>query len=710
MRSIAASVLALAVTVSAQLSAIPSVPFTTIGDDTLNISTLSSIIVDAEFADARDENGATLIPPTLHEFAETFSGDLLSVLKWDVPVEVAGETNSSTIFLTIGDPGDYLDAAGRPTSEGYSLDFTSTGVTITGASPLGVWWGTRTLLQHLVATGEGTVPLGYAIDSPGWATRGMMLDVARHYYPIEFLEEMCAYMSFYKQNTWHIHLSDNLWNNVRLYSYEHQQGLYAAFRLWSEDPAVEGLNTRQNESYTREQFDRLQYTCAARGVTILPEIEAPGHALVISQWKPEIALPTDMSLLNISHPDTIPTVKTIWEVFLPWFHTKLVHMGADEYRHPTLSDEFLASEYTRFVKEINDFILEKSGKETRIWGTFPPRQGGNTDKDVSIQHWAPWEANPRWDFLQNGYKVLNSGDRAYIVGKWSEPYPQELNLDFFFSGNPDGGPFYPNIFDNNNGTNNAPVDDPYILGHIAAQWNDFGPNATTVLEAYYQWKDGIAAVANQQWGGKISREEYVDLYAALQPHAPGQNLDRRIPSVGPTIVEYDFAKGRGCKGKFKDTSGNNYHAVSTCASSDEGIIITPGCEVTTPLDSKGRNYTLSFSIKPTSDAKGPIFKGRDSELWFGNGTSDAVMLFSGESAYALNYTFPVGEWTEASLIGKDRGTYLDVGKGPMEFLTILGWEGDKNVWTYIGIEAPLKTIGGGGFEGVVGGMKLVDEA
>ncbi|KAG7136367.1 Beta-hexosaminidase like protein [Verticillium longisporum] len=538
----------------------------------------------------------------------------------------------------------------------------------------------------------------------------MMLDVARHYYPIELLEEMCAYMSFYKQNTWHIHLSDNLWNNVRLYSYEHQQGLYAAFRLWSDDPAVEGLNTRRNESYTREEFDRLQYTCASRGVTILPEIEAPGHALVISQWKPEIALPTDMSLLNISHPDTIPTVKTIWEVFLPWFHTNIVHMGADEYRHPTLSDEFLASEYTRFVQEINDFIIAKSGKKTRIWGTFPPRQGGNTDKEVSIQHWAPWEANPRWDFLQNGYKVLNSGDRAYIVGKWSEPYPQELNLDFIFGGNPEGGPFYPNIFDNNNATNNAPLDDPNVLGHIAAQWNDFGPNATTVLEAYYQWKDGIAAVANQQWGSKLSREDYADLYAVLQPHAPGQNLDRRIPSVGPTILDYDFVKGRRCNGKYKDESGNNYHAASTCSNSDEGIILQPGCEVTTPLDSKGRDYTLSFRIKPTSDAKGPILRGRDSELWFGNGTSNAVMLFLGESAYALNYTFPIGEWTEASLAGQGKSTYLDVGEGPMEFLTILGWEGDKNVWTYIGIEAPLRTIGGGSFEGVIGKMKLVDNA
>jgi hexosaminidase len=85
------------------------------------------------------------------------------------------------------------------------------------------------------------------------------------------------------------------------------------------------------------------------------------------------------------------------------------------------------------------------------------------------------------------------------------------------------------------------------------------------------------------------------------------------------------------------------------------------------------------------------------------------MLFSGDSAYALNYTMPVGEWTKALLIGRGRQTFLDVGKGQMEFQTILGWEGDKNVWTYIGIEAPLKTIGGGEFSGIIKSLKLTDD-
>lgn len=163
-----------------------------------------------------------------------------------------------------------------------------------------------------------------------------------------------------------MHLSDNLYNNLDIYSREESLNLAAAFRLLSDDPAVAGLNRHgANQSYTREQFDNVQTQCARRGVTIIPEIEAPGHALVIVQWKPELGL-DDLSMLNISHPDTIPTMKTIWKSFLPWFHSKVLHIGADEY------DSSLVSEYTHFVNEMNTFIQTetKGSKSMRIWGTF----------------------------------------------------------------------------------------------------------------------------------------------------------------------------------------------------------------------------------------------------------------------------------------------------------------------------------------------------
>lgn len=266
---------------------------------------------------------------------------------------------------------------------------------------------------------------------------------------------MCNWISFWKQNTFHLHLSDNLYNNVDIYSLERQMELYARFRLLSNDSAVAGLNLHPNESYTRQNFDDIQYKCAARGVTIIPEIEAPGHALVISQWKPELALVGQIDLLNISYPDTIPTMKTIWQIFLPWFHTKAVHIGADEYVDSQLTTNALAGVYNTFVNAMNTYIRSISGKAMRIWGTFPPMSNytNNISEDVAVQHWEFFEDYPYQDYIEKGYSVINSDDHFYIVNKYSASYQQQLNKTLIFHGNPNGGAFAPYIFDPNNSSN-----------------------------------------------------------------------------------------------------------------------------------------------------------------------------------------------------------------------------------------------------------------
>ncbi|KAH8711778.1 hypothetical protein HC256_008590 [Beauveria bassiana] len=139
-----------------------------------------------------------------------------------------------------------------------------------------------------------------------------------------------------------LHMSDNLNNYPQRYSKEQTLNLYSAFRPWSDNPALAGLSPLKNESYSRQDLEDMQRACAARGVTIVPEIEAPGHALSIVKWKPQLGL-EDMSMLNISHPETIPAVKMIWSAFLSWFHSKTVHIGADEYDKRHIRD------YARFV-------------------------------------------------------------------------------------------------------------------------------------------------------------------------------------------------------------------------------------------------------------------------------------------------------------------------------------------------------------------------
>ena len=663
-------------------------PFRQSDDNIFRLHDVTEIVVDRRYEKHRDEAGLTLIPPTLLEFATTFAGDLKESVGLHVAVRSAENGSPNSIFLTLGDMGEYLDAAGRLSSEGYTLSTNESGIVITGASPLGAWWGTRTLLQQGIISDDGTIPMGTGVDTPGWGTRGMMIDAARHFYPKEFLIEMCAYMSFFKQNTFHVHLSDNLIQGS--YRRDEFETIYARFRLWSDSPEVEGLNKYANESYTRRDFDEIQAKCAARGVAILPEIEAPGHALPIVQWRPQIGYEGDMSLLNLTHPDTLPTMKTIWREFLPWFHSKVVSIGADEYTGPS-------EVYKIFVNNMNDFIPKISGKSIRIWGTFPPdtpESSNEVSRDVSIQHWSYSFDNANSDYIRKNYSVLNSDDTYYIVLKYGS-YARTIDINKTFHGDPaTGGPWYPYVFNTKNASDNPARNEPLIEGAIDPLWNDNAANTSVYTEAYYAWREGIPALADKHWGGNLTEDEYADAFPKLHPHIPGQNLDRVIPSKGDVIFKYDLRKQT--YGGIQDLSPNSYNADTSCKWGRSALQILPYCSLTTPWSSKGRDYTLSLSLKvdklaePTNTT---VIAGSDSVLML----TPNITLFASGIYYPLNSTLPMGEWVDLEIRARGNQTFASVtplSQGTPgveeEFLGLIA----GGHWVVMGIEAPIKEVTG----------------
>lgn len=298
----------------------------------------------------------------------------------------------------------------------------------------------------------------------------------------------------------------------------------------------------------------------------------------------------------------------------------------------------------------------------------------------------------------------------------------------------------PNIFDTSNNTNNPPRDNPNVLGQVAALWNDYGPNATDYIEAYYALRDGyeilffkpsknqqsqdtdtdskssLPALGDKQWGGDLLLPEYNSIIETLIAATPAQNLDRKIPSKSntSTILSYQFSNAVSNGSAVIDSSGNGYDGINNgCLTSNGTAFFHPGCSISTPLTSKGRNYTLSFSVKPTSSIPGTLFSGPESSLHAGNGSISNVTLITSGNAYSLNYSLPVNTWTDVSLIGKGNATFLNVGSGnsgdTMEFLTKLGVNGDAFVWGPMAILAPLAMIGGD-FEGEMRDVVLVDGA
>ncbi|KAK7908099.1 beta-N-acetylhexosaminidase- variant 2 [Apiospora marii] len=575
----------------------------------LDSSFPKTIYVQSELASHRDTGGLTLIPPSGQEFAETFRDDLARLTKseWSLKVVESFGKNDSGLFLDLtreDGPAGFQYASGQSTEEGYTLRIAANQVRITGSGARGVWWGTRTLLQQLLISNWTSVPAMELRDAPAYATRGYMLDAGRKWYSPSFLKDLCTYASFFKMSEFHYHMSDNYplnrghnetWNQV-----------YSQFSLRPESRELAGIVQRPNETLSRADFEDLQQHCASRGITVIPEIEAPGHCLSITKWKPELAL-EKRDLLNLSHPESIPTVKKIWAAFLPWFQTKEVHVGADEY------DSALADDYITFVNEMATFVNATSGKKIRIWGTEEPSENLTISKDVTIQHWQYGQSDPV-QLSKAGYDLINSEDWwAYMSLKNDHmpilpaPYPRFFNETRTVRfADQAGWQWQPALYNPVNTTEQLPDDARGNKGAVLAAWNDNGPDATTQLEAFYAMRRGIPLVAARAWSGARGPQLDVSSLGAsidlLSAQAPGQNLDRRSDFTSWTIKDPQTGGGR-----------------------------SPDSVVTLGHGSKGMNYTLTLS------ATGPfVLSSADTTLQLSSASDGGLLTFVSDG-----WTYPL---------------------------------------------------------------------
>ncbi|CAE7033120.1 hypothetical protein HRS9139_05521 [Pyrenophora teres f. teres] len=670
----------------------------------VSINTLSSkIYIDSAFADTRDANGLTLIPPSAYEFAETFRADISLLLGGNWKLERTDGLQSDGIYLGSfrGDTSQLKYENGVVTEEGYQIEVTDGRIYIGGTGARGMFWGTRTLLQQLLI-GNGSLAQGRMVDAPAYATRGFMLDAGRKWYSKDFLKELCSYASFFKMSEFHYHSSDNFPLN-RGHN-ETWQNVFSHFSLYPENNTeLRGLVQRPNETLTRVDFEDFQQHCAQRGVTVIPEIETPGHALAITKWKPELAL-AKKDLLNLSHPDAIPTVKAIWSEFLPWFQTKEVHIGADEY------DSTLADDYINFVNEMADFVNTTSQKRVRIWGTHEPSENLTISKKVIIQHWQYGQSDPVK--LQNdGYNLINSEDWwAYMSLKNDHMpilparYPQFYNVTRTTNfANIPGWQWEPSLYNPVNTTEQLQSSASGNKGAILAAWNDNGADATTQLEAYYAMREGIPVMAARSWAGargeKIIEGELSDSIALLAPKAPGQNLDRRIPNAqNPSRSSPLISWKRGSSDSLNQTLDMGSYGlpyILTMNASSSFSLFGPDTSLSlsklTTNDS-GEITTLVFttadgfpyplrSVSP-DDGHDPGHPGR---IWTNQSTS---------SHEPVPVTLPATLCIETDIISGSRVWIDEKFAGRFEVF-VFGGRNTLFSWSQMALVAPLNGVEGG---------------
>lgn len=309
--------------------------------------------------------------------------------------------------------GPGLRVQGVDEDESYHLTVADTGIELTAANPLGIMHGLETVLQLVESGPRGWVVPDVRIDdSPRFRWRGLMIDVSRHFIPLDQIERNVDGMAAVKLNVLHLHLSDD-------------QGFRVESKLC---PKLTRLGS-DGLFYTRNQMRALIAYARDRGVRVVPEFDVPGHAVSWLVAYPRLASgPAPHGLVRSQRDDLRPpmdptrdaTYKLIDTVFGEMeslFPDKYFHIGGDEVdgkywdadahiqawmrAHNIKDNHALQAYFTRRVQQ----IVEKRGKKMEGWDEI---LDSNLPKDSLIQSWRG--AKSLSDAAKMGYEtVLSAG-------------------------------------------------------------------------------------------------------------------------------------------------------------------------------------------------------------------------------------------------------------------------------------------------------------
>lgn len=358
--------------------------------------------------------------PALAETGSVFAADLLSLTGLSIPVVEDGPGQVGDIVLALGNPELEAGALG---DQGYRLEIAGQ-VTISGRTVDGVFYGTRTLLQLLKQS--FVIHGGVARDWPDYPQRGLMVDVGRQYFSVPWLENHIRDLAYLKYNFFHLHFSDNF-----------------GFRLENErHPEIVSQHY-----YTKVEIRALQELARKYHVTIVPEIDVPGHLDAALAAHPEWQLtgtsgtrqPGDLDLASES---VYAFVRDLLEEYIPLFSGPYWHLGADEYllhgagyedfpqlaqaararygEHASAKDIYLG-----FVNWAHE-IVKAHGKITRVWsdGLYGGSAVTPPTDQVIYEHWVSWGQSPR-EIIEQGIPIVNCNIHFVYYVPGSERMPAD---------------------------------------------------------------------------------------------------------------------------------------------------------------------------------------------------------------------------------------------------------------------------------------------
>jgi hexosaminidase len=316
--------------------------------------------------------------------------------------------------------------------EAYRLEIDGQ-LTVSASSANGFFYAMQTILQSLVQSKDKlSVAKGTAYDFPTYKERGVMLDIGRKFFEVEYIKKTIRDLAWYKMNFLHLHFTE--WHSFRL-----QSALYP------------GLAAK--ESYSRKDIAEIEAYAKKYHVMIVPEIDLPAHATSITNYNPNLAFSCASMrearwqgdstnakgqawILDVTKPETKIWVKALLDEFIPLFEGPYFHIGGDEWQYddqkeacPELMEatrklgfKYPGDVIVNFMNEMNAHV-RSHGKRSQMWTwwNFSPNEKQvnkysiTPDKNVTINI---WNAESMEATLQAGYKsiiTIESGEGALYI-------------------------------------------------------------------------------------------------------------------------------------------------------------------------------------------------------------------------------------------------------------------------------------------------------
>ena len=316
--------------------------------------------------------------------------------------------------------------------EGYKLSVTQNGVVIRAESQAGLFYGVQTLKQLLPLrikrrevvkdVGVWTIPCVEITDKPRFEWRGLMIDSSRTFQSVEYLKKTIELMAMYKMNVFHWHLTDDQGWRLEIKKYPKLTRKGARFPTkWNQPESYQGY-------YTQDEVRDLVAYAQARNITIVPEIEMPGHTLGVLTCYPELSCtggPFEIhpftkgpgihkDIFCAGNEKSFEFLENVLKEVIELFPSEYVHVGGDEApKHrwrqcakcqQRIKDENLRNEHalqSYFINRMGKF-LEKHNKKFMGWNEI---LGAGLSEKAAIMS---------WQGMRGGYSAAKSGRKAVM--------------------------------------------------------------------------------------------------------------------------------------------------------------------------------------------------------------------------------------------------------------------------------------------------------